>query len=122
MMQATSHCNERAMERYNLRNEKAIEKNINRAYTQGKRAEDYSSWERNYLNSKTHDCMVAVVYNGFCYIFNEFGVCVTMYDLPAWFGKKKRFDGKERIRDIRKYDKLNRRNCWDRADEDYELC
>lgn len=121
MMYATLHCNERAMERYNLRNEKAVMKNINRAYLYGKRAEDHTSWERNYLSSKTRPCMVAVEYNGFCYIFNEYGICVTMYDLPAWFGKKKRFNGKERIRDFRKYEKLNRNACRN-MEEDYERC
>jgi hypothetical protein len=44
-----------------------------------------------------------------------------MYDLPAWFGKKKRFNGKERIRDFRKYEKLNRNACRN-MEEDYELC
>lgn len=121
MMYVTEHCVERAMERYNLRNEKSIQKNVDRAYLLGKRAEDFSSWERNYLSGKTRDCMTGVAYNGFCYIFNEYGICVTMYELPAWFGKRKRFNGKERIRDIKKYNRLNRENSWNMAEEDYEL-
>ena len=29
-----------------------------------------------------------------------------MYELPAWFGHKKRYHGKERIRDAKKYQRF----------------
>ena len=107
MMTTTLHSIDRAMERCSLKNQRSAEKNISRAIQRGKRAEDCTSWERSYLSKEAHDNCTAVVYNSFCYIINESGLCVTIYPLPAWFGKKKHFDGKERIRDYKKYCKSN---------------
>ena len=45
----------------------------------------------------------AIAYNNFCYIVSEEGFCVTLYPLPVWFGKKKHFNGKERIRNMKAY-------------------
>ena len=100
---ASKHSLERAKERQKLKNQRAAERNMDRALRNGKRAEDCSSWERNFLLHESHDDCVAVAYNGFCYIFNEQDVCVTLYPLPPWFEKKKRFVGKERIRDYKRY-------------------
>ena len=97
------HGVDRAKDRCNMKNVRMAERNAVRAMQRGKRAEDYTSWEREYLGKEAlGDCM-AVAYNDYCYIFNPDGVCVTMYHLPAWFGKKKRFDGKERIRNYKRY-------------------
>ena len=107
MMGTTLHSIDRAKERCHFKNQRTAEKNIARAIERGKRAEDYASWERSYLSKEAYDNCTAIAYNSFCYIINEEGDCVTVYQLPAWFGKKKRFDGKEKIRDYKKYCKNN---------------
>ena len=114
MTTTTLHSIDRAMERCSLKNQRSAEKNIDRAIQKGKRAEDCTSWERSFLSKEAYDNCVALAYNGFCYIINEYGACVTVYSLPAWFGKKKHFDGKERIRDYKKYCKSNQ-GYWERC-------
>ena len=99
----TYHSVIRAMERGSIKNPRSAEKSIALALRKGKRASDFSSWERSYLIKEAFDDCTAIAYNNFCYIVNSNGVCVTLYPLPVWFGKKKRFDGKERIRNCKKY-------------------
>lgn len=103
----TIHGTHRVKARRNLKNQRSVEKSVQLAYNRGKRAEDCSSWERNFLSMKPQNDCTAVAYNNYCYIFNSSGVCVTLYPLPAWFGKKKRFDGKERIRNYKQYSRDN---------------
>ena len=99
----TVHGVSRAKERCNVKNVRSAEKNIMLALQRGKRAEDLTSWERAYLSKEAHDDCTAIAYNNFCYIVNPAGVCVTLYPLPSWFGKKKHFNGKDRIRNYRQY-------------------
>ena len=99
----TIHGVTRTKERYNLKNVRSVEKNVTFAVQRGKRAEDCTSWERSYLSNEAYADCIAIAYNNFCYIVNADGVCVTLYQLPAWFGKKKHFDGKERIRNYKRY-------------------
>ena len=113
---ATKHSIDRAKERRKLKNHKAAERNIEKALVDGKRAGDYSSWERNFLLHEGRDGCLALAYNNFCYIFNDQDICVTLYPLPAWFGKKKRFEGKDRVRDYKRY----YTNYLDDLDEVYE--
>lgn len=105
MMSASVHSINRAMERCNIKNRQSAERSIFLAMEHGKRAEDYTSWERTYLNGIAQDGCTAIAHNGFCYIVSDQETCVTVYALPAWFGKKKAFDGKERIRNRKKYSK-----------------
>lgn len=107
MTTTTIHSIDRAMERCNYRNWHDAEKNIARALQNGKRAEDFTSRERKFLSNEAHNNCIALAYNGFCYIVNEHGACVTLYSLPTWFGKKEYYDGKSKIRNIRKYSKNN---------------
>lgn len=107
MMTATLHSLDRSKERCKIRNTNSAEKNISRAIERGKRAEDFTSWERAYLSIEAYNNCTAIAYNNFCYIINEYGACVTIHALPSWFGKKKHFDGKERIRNYKKYCKNN---------------
>ena len=107
MITTTLHAMEKSKERLNLKNQRSAIKNIKLAIERGKRAEDFTSWERNYLFNKSTDDIYAVAYNDFCYIVSDEGCCITLFPLPAWFGKKKHFDGKERIRDYKKYCKNN---------------
>ena len=61
--------------------------------------------ERSFLEGECKYGNTAIAYNNFCYIFSAEGVCVTLYPLPVWFGKKKQFNGKEKVRNPKKYTK-----------------
>ena len=100
----TLHSLERAKERMGL-NKKAALKQIKHALERGKTYEQFSSWEKNFLSKEAYGDCIAIAYNGFCYIFNNENDCITMYQLPVWFGKKKHFDGKNRIRNYKSYSK-----------------
>ncbi len=102
----TVHGTRRAKERQNLKNQRSVEKNVQLAIQRGKRAEDCTSWEHAFLSVEAKNNCTAVAYNNFCYIISPDCVCITMYPLPAWFGKKKAFNGKERIRNYRRYSRL----------------
>ena len=99
----TEHSIQRAKERCHYKNRRAAENNIQRALIRGKNASQYTSWEREYLENEGHDNCTAIAYNNFCYIVSDQGNCVTVHSLPAWFGQKKHFDGKNRIRNYKKY-------------------
>ena len=99
---ATVHSLDRAKERAGL-NEKRAYKMIELALERGKTAENFTSWEKEYLQRECKDGVIAIAYNNYCYIVNEEGFCITLYPLPAWFGKKKHFNGKEHIRNLKTY-------------------
>ena len=103
----TIHGVSRVKELCNVKNVRSAEKNVTLAVQRGKRAKDCTSWEREYLSKEAYDNCIAIAYNNFCYIINTDGICVTLYPLPAWFGKKKHFDGKERIRNYKQYCRNN---------------
>ena len=103
---STIHSIDRAKERAGI-NERKAEKMITLALERGKTYEDFTSWERNYLQNEAYGDCKAIAFNGYCYIVNADGFCVTLYKLPSWFGKKKHYDGKDRIRDYKKYCKSN---------------
>ncbi len=107
---ATNHFIDRAKERAGI-NEKKAERMISLALERGKTSEDFTSWEREYLKREEHDNCIAIAYAGFCYIFTYQRDCLTVYQLPTWFGKKKHYNGKERIRDYKKYCKNNMSYC-----------
>ena len=62
---ASFHSIERSKERIGY-NKRLAEKEIDRALTRGKRAEDYTSWEREYLQGACGETTIAVAYNNFC--------------------------------------------------------
>lgn len=101
----TKHSVEKVKERLGI-NRKYAEKRITDALLRGKTAESFSSWERSFLEQEGKDGCHAVAYNGFCYIVSPYNTCVTLYPLPSWFGHKKHFDGKVKIRNIKKYNKI----------------
>ena len=103
---ASYHSIVRAKERlgYNKRN---AEKQIELAMSRGKTADEFTSWERDYLKGECGDATTAIAYNNFCYIVSDTGICVTLYPLPVWFGKKKHFNGKEKIRNMKSYMRNN---------------
>ena len=50
------------------------------------------SLDRSYLSKRTDEAVVAIAYNGYCFIFDRKNyACITLYELPKWFGKKKVF-------------------------------
>ena len=111
----TYHSIERAKERFGI-NERKATKMIELALERGKTADKFTSWEKEYLEGECRDGSFAIAYNNFCFIVSKGGVCITLYPLPAWFGKKKRFDGKERVRNAKKY------NGSFHYEMDYEPC
>lgn len=102
----TKHSVDKAKERLGVNKRKA-EKRIVDALTRGKTAADFSSWERSFLEQEGRDGCRAIAYNGFCYIASPFATCVTLYPLPSWFGRRKHFDGKEKIWNIKRYNKIH---------------
>ena len=103
----THHAIQRTRERTGLKL-KSSEKFITYALARGKSAEYFSANERNYILSKETkgDCIV-LVYQSFFFIIDSAGRCVTMYAVPKWFGKKKHFDGKVKIRSVKRYSRFN---------------
>ncbi len=103
---ATVHSLGRIKERAGL-NEKRAYKMIDLALQRGKTADHFTSWERNFLLNESKNNKTAIAYNNYCYIVGENGFCITLFPLPNWFGKKKHFDGKERIRNIKAYSRYH---------------
>ena len=99
---ASYHSLIRMEQRQGMKEEKA-KRQIKNAMQRGKRTGDFSSWERKYLSTLCNAGTYPVVYDGWCYIFTDEGVCATTHSLPIWFGKKKRFDGKEKIKNVKRY-------------------
>lgn len=109
----TYHSLVRAKSRINTKSIAASQKQMQLAYERGKRAEDLSSWERDYLQKQQKPGCIAVAFNQSCYIFRDESekdiVCLTIYPLPAWFGKPKShmYCKKEKVRNPRKFDRAN---------------
>ena len=107
MITTTKHYLDRAKERSNIKNTATRERNAVLAFQRGKKAEDYRGREREYLLNKQDRSCIAIVYNGICFIFSKDGVVITCYAVPGWFKKSIHYAGKEPIRDIRKYCRMN---------------
>ena len=103
----THHAIQRTQERAGIKS-KSSEKFIANALERGRMAEVFSANERNYLQAKEAkgECCV-IVYQDFLFIVNDADCCVTVYAAPRWFGKKNHYDGKTKIRNIKKYMRLN---------------
>lgn len=100
-VKVSKHGKERAKERKGIKNQKEIARCVKLALERGKSAEDYKSREKEYLINKQN--VKAIVYDGFCFLFGVDNTYITLYPLPAWFDNKKRYDGKEKIRNVKKY-------------------
>ena len=99
----TEHSVERAMERLGLER-KAAERFLLNGIERGKTYESYSGKERRFLETHAKgDCLSSIAYNGYCFVVSDDLVCLTVYPLPEWFGKKVFYDHKERIRNAKKY-------------------
>ena len=103
----TVHSIIRAKERLGL-NEKSAEHLIRNAIERGKTVEDYKPGkERTWIEQRCSEGFTASFYNGFCFILNDNQLCITLYSVPGWFGKREHYDGKEKIRKAVKYSRLN---------------
>ena len=74
------------------------------AFRNGQRAEDLPSKERRYLESKaTEPSLSAIHYNGYIFIVQDEELCITLYMAPSWFLRKQHYDGKKKVRNVKKY-------------------
>ena len=98
------HGQKRAKKRFRIGYDRA-ESKFEKARLYGKYKEDYvfRSPEYDYLLSKErHKGNQAVAYDGVLYIFDD-ETCITMFTLPAWFGRRKHYEGKEQVRHVKAY-------------------
>ena len=98
----TDHSIERANERTRFNGKTAV-RFIENGIARGRTAEEFSRDESRYLVKLARGNCIAKAYNGYCLIISDSGICVTVYKLPEWFGKKRYYDGKKRIRNVKKY-------------------
>ena len=98
----TNHSIQRASERTRYNGKSAI-RFIENGIERGKTADDFNQEERRYLTNCAQGNCIAKAYNGFCLIISEQGECITIYRLPDWFGKKRLYSAKSRIRNIKHY-------------------
>ena len=104
----TLHALNRAQERTGY-NRDTSERFILNAGKRGKPADAFSSREREYLlNKEARYGHYTVVYNNFCFIYSEdCGDCITVLEIPKWFGRKQQYDGKQQIRNAKRYIRYN---------------
>lgn len=86
----TYHCLKRCKERLGIKNQNEALRMIAKAYERGTELCDYSSkYEREYLSRKTDGNKKAVVYSGYCFLFDcDSGACMTVFKLSERFGKR----------------------------------
>jgi len=99
----TYHALKRTHERTGL-NIKSSAKFIANAIERGKSINTYREKEKNYmLRRELKKGCRTLIYNKYCFILNNENCCITMYSVPEWFEKKKNYDGKRKIKNIKKY-------------------
>lgn len=89
-IQDTYHYFVRAKERGGLKQRRA-QRMIDLARERGKRSNECRwSVDKQYLACRNDSDKEAIAYNGYCFIISkDTGSCITLYPLPADFGKKK---------------------------------
>lgn len=104
----TIHCLDRAKERFGF-SARRTERFVMNALQNGKKSEDFHTHrEQSWLAHMSQAGCTAIAYNGSCLIVSEQGVCVTLYELPGWFGKPRRGDeSNHRIRNAVKYQRMH---------------
>lgn len=99
----TAHALDRISKRMGYRSGSAARIAEN-AFVRGVAPDNLPSKERDYLKKQEQKAgCVARFYNGYCFIFNSDGTCITAYLPPKWFGRKPYYIGKQRVRDHKKY-------------------
>ena len=113
----TLHALQRTNERTGF-NRKTSERFISNAIERGKGAEDFIDRERHYLLQAVEEDKKALVYNSYCFIVSSSNICITMFPVPKWFGKKKNFIGKNKeARRCKSY-----KNYFETEDNYYGFC
>ena len=97
----TYHSIERTSQRAGLNKKSAI-RMIENARIKGLSSSCFGGDEKEYLQKKKPEGGRSVVYAGYCFIFNDNDLCITMFSVPIWFGKR-RYAGKKRLKNPRKY-------------------
>lgn len=101
----TYHSIIRAESRARMNMDEAIEF-IQEAIEKGKGAERLPDMEKEYINGKSREGYRILFFKGFLFVITDANVCVTMYKAPEWFLKNKnRYDGKNRIKNVKRYNK-----------------
>lgn len=85
-MHITFHCEERVNQRSRF-NGKTAQRFVENAFKRGKRADNFTSMEASYLRHFERNGLQAYVYSGYLLLANG-DRCVTIFELPNWFGKK----------------------------------
>ncbi len=98
----TYHSILRTHERAGLGVDSAV-RMIYNAKERGKRAKEFPARERRYMLGKERDGSYLKYYAGYCFVFNEEHACVTMFLAPDWFGKKAKYNGKDVVRNSKRY-------------------
>lgn len=101
----TEHVIARAIERTKL-NRKKAKRVITLALERGKDVDVSQNDLRNYLKRKPQSKHIAKEYNGYCYIIEEVDgvqIGITMFPIPEKILIGSRYDGKIRIRNVKKY-------------------
>ena len=111
----TNHGYERAEQRLGFTKEQTDRK-IKNVLLKGRDYTDFKSKEKQFLKDQERNGTRAIAYDGFCYIIADDNVCITTYKLPAWFGKSRNFDGKTKIKNLKKY---NQNHRFDYSEEEY---
>lgn len=108
-METTLHSIERAKERIGM-NPRMAEHFMRNALERGKDKSMFTcEQKRRWLTAKENACgFRALVYNDMCLIVNQDDVIITLYEVPGWFKRSSRYNGKERIRNQAKFEKYNR--------------
>lgn len=88
----TKHCLKRAKQRMGLNEKKAL-RVIDNARKRGiKSSECHWSSDRHFLERKSGEDVCAIAYNGFCFIMERENLCcITVIELPKYFGRKKMY-------------------------------
>lgn len=106
-MKASLHSIERAKDRAGL-NPKAAQHFMRNALERGKDKTMFTHEKRKRLSSKEYCQRKALVYNDMCLIVDRKDVVITLFNVPTWFKKSNRYNGKERIRNRAKFERFNR--------------
>lgn len=118
MNRTSKHGFVRTMERADTTEHQAL-RLIQNAWERGRSIEQLQfTRQRNYVsrhNSLLRDGYTNLrVYSSYLFIFSASGKLITMYPLPKNFSKKRIYDGKTKVRDVKKYNRFNE-GCEDAA-------
>ena len=105
MQRLSHHARKLAKHRTGLPERRAI-RFLENGLERAREAERFSGKQRAYLERRGRDGCTALAYNGCCLIRSGEGRCVTAYPLPEWFCRRQHYDGKEKIRNVKKYMRL----------------